>query len=158
MRKIFENLLEAERELKRIDHIIYITFPLLKDKNILIKSLIHTKEAVAKCINSILQYEYFHRKIELSENPITNFRLFKEKCSKNYFINEKEVKMIEELFDLAKSHKQSPMEFIKDGKVIILSDNMVKKTFTLEDVKKFLEMSKRVVEKTKEVLIRNSCN
>jgi len=158
MRQLFENLLEAERELKKIDHIIYVTFPLLKDKNILIKSLVHTKEAVVKCINSILQYEYFHNKIELSENPLINFRIFKEKCSRNYFIEEKEVKMIEELFDLAKSHKQSPMEFIKDGKVIILSDKMVKKTFTLEDVKRFLEMSKKVVEKTKGVFIKKSCN
>jgi hypothetical protein len=77
--------------------------------------------------------------------------LFKEKCSKIYSIDEKEIGTIEKLFDLAKSHRKSPMEFIKEGRVIILSDNMIKKTFTVEDIKIFLEMSKKVIQKTKGV-------
>jgi hypothetical protein len=156
MKRFFENLLEAEKELKTIDHIIYITFPLLKEKNILIKSLLHTKEAIVKCINSILQYEYLHKRIELSDNPTTNFKLFKEKCSKRYSISEKEIKTIEELFDLVKSHRQSPMEFIKNGRVVILSNSMLGKTFTVEDVKRFLETSKNMVKKTKEVFKKYS--
>ena len=151
MKRFFENLQEAEKELKTIDHIVYITFPLLKDKNLLIKSLLGIKEIVVKCINSILQYEYFHKRIELSNDPSKNFTLFKERCSKNYSIDEKEIKTIEELFDLARSHKKSPMVFIKEEKVVILSDNLLKKTFTMEDVKKFLEMSKKMIKKTKEI-------
>jgi len=158
MKRFLENLQEAEKEIKTMDHIVYITFPLLKDKNILIKSLLGIKEAIVKCINSILQYEYFHKRIELSDNPNKNFMLFKEKCSKKYSIDEKEIKSIEDLFDLARSHRKSPMEFIKDGKVVILSENMLKKTFTVEDVKKFLEMSKKIIEKTKEVFQKIPCN
>jgi phosphopantetheinyl transferase (holo-ACP synthase) len=151
MKRFLEKIQEAEKELKTIDHIIYVTFPLLKDKNILIKSLLGIKEAIVKCINSILQYEYLHKRIELSNDPNKNFMLFKEKCSKIYFIDEKEISTIERLFDLAKSHRKSPMEFIKEGRVVILSDNMLKKTFTVEDIKIFLEMSKKVIQKTKGV-------
>ncbi|MFH1365450.1 MAG: hypothetical protein ABIH28_02620 [archaeon] len=154
MKRFFESLQKAEKELKIIDHIIYVTFPLVKEKNLLIKSLLSINEAIIICINSILQYEYIHKRIKLSNDPYQNFKLFKEKCSKNYFINEKEIKMIEELFDLAKSHKKSPMEFIKDGRVVILSNDMSKRIFNIEDVKKFLEMSKKVIEKTKEVFRR----
>jgi hypothetical protein len=135
----------------KIDHIIYVTFPLLKDKNILIQILLGIKEAIVECINSILQYEYLHKRIELSKDPNQNFELFKKKCSRYYSIEEKEVNLIENLFDLARSHKKSPMEFMKEGKVIILSDNMLKKAFTVEDLKIFLKMSKNVIGKTKRI-------
>ena len=158
MERFIEYIREAENELKTIDHIVYVTFPLIKDKNLLIKSLLGIKEAVVKCINSILQYEYICKRIELTEDPINNFGIFKEKCSKRYLIDEREVKIIENLFDLARSHRKSPMVFLKDGKVVILSDSMLKKTFTIEDVKKFLEVSKKVAGKTKWVLQRFSSN
>lgn len=126
MEKFFENIQKTEEELRTIDHIVYVTFPLINDKNILIKSLLKIKESVVRCINLILQYEYFHKRIELSNNPTKNFMLFKEKCSMKYSIGESEIRAIENLFDLVKSHRQSPMEFIKNGKVVILSDNMIK--------------------------------
>lgn len=151
MENFSENIQKTEEELRTIDHIVYVTFPLLRDKNILIKSLLKIKETVVRCINLILQYEYFHKRIELSDNPTKNFMLFKEKCSMKYSLGESEIRDIEELFDLARSHKKSPMEFIKNGKVVILSDNMIKKTFSLEDVKKFLEISKKMIKKTKEI-------
>ena len=151
MERFFENLQKAEERINKIDHIIYVTFPLLKDKNILIQSLLGIKEAIVECINSILQYEYLHKRIELSKDPNQNFELFKKKCSRYYSIEEKEVNLIENLFDLARSHKKSPMEFMKEGKVIILSDNMLKKAFTVEDLKIFLKMSKNVIGKTKRI-------
>jgi hypothetical protein len=149
MKEFLEKLQEAEKEIKSIDHLIYIAFPLVKEKSIITKSLLNLKKAIGNCINLILQYEYVHKRIELSADPKENFFLFKESCSKRYLITLEEIKEIEQLFDLARSHKYSPMEFMKDGKVIILSDNMLKRTISLEDLKKFLEISKEVVKKIK---------
>lgn len=151
MERFFESLHKAEEKINTIDHIVYVTFPLLKDKTILIKSLLGIKEVVVECINSILQYEYLHKRIELSRDPNQNFELFKKKCSRYYSIEEKEVNLIEKLFELVKSHRKSPMEFIKEGRVVILSENMLKKTFTIEDIKIFLEMSKNLIKKTKRI-------
>lgn len=151
MERFFEILQKAEKKINTIDHIVYVTFPLLKDKTILIKSLLGIKEIVVECINSILQYEYLHKRIELFNDSNKNFELFKKKCSRYYSIEEKEVNLIEKLFDLEKSHRKSPIEFIKDGRVVILSNDMLKKTFTVEDIKIFLEMSKNLIKKTKRV-------
>jgi hypothetical protein len=154
MDRFLESLKKAEQKIAATDHLVYVTFPLVKEKNILIQSLLSIKEIVIMCINLILQYEYLNKRIDLSSDPSQNFRIFKEECSKTYFIQERDIKEIERMFDLARSHKKSPMELIKDGKVVILSKNMEKKTFTIEDIKIFLGISKKIIEKTKKIFCK----
>ena len=153
MQKFLENLQQAEKLIQTADHIAYVTFPLIKDKKILIKIVLETKKAMATCINSILQYEYLYKQISLYQNPKTNFETFVKKSSKRFQITEREIKCIIELFDLAEKHKQSPMEFIKDERLIILTDNSKTHEISLEKAKELLEISKNVLIKTKDRIL-----
>jgi len=154
MEKFIEYLDEADRIIKTIDHMIYITFPLIKDKKLLLKILLETKTAIAKCINSILQYEYLYKRIKLHKEPKINFKIFIEKCSPRYNIQEQEIKLILELFNLAEKHRQSPMEFMRNEKIVILSENSEPETLTLEKTKEFLQLSKNMLEKIKSRILR----
>ena len=71
MEKFLENLEKAEKIVQTTDHMIYVTFPLFKDKRLLLKILLEIKIAVSSCINSILQYEYLYKKISLYKDPKT---------------------------------------------------------------------------------------
>jgi len=153
-----ESLIEAEKEIQTIDHIIYMTFPLIKDKKLLLKTLLETKVVVSKCINSILQYEYLYKRISLYKEPRTNFRIFKEKCAQKYGITKEEIKLILELFELAEKHERSPMEFSRKGKIIILSENSDPKIFSLDKSKEFLILAKSILKKTKEIITENVKN
>ncbi|MBU1251970.1 MAG: hypothetical protein KJ905_03345 [Nanoarchaeota archaeon] len=151
MEKFIEKITESERIIKTADHMIYMVFPMIKDKRILLKSLSEIKKAVVNCITIILQYEYVHKRINLHKNPQANFKTFVEKCATRYEITEDEIKAIIELFDLVEKHKKSSMEFIKDDKIIILSDRMKPETLTLERTKNFLEVSKNILRKTNNI-------
>lgn len=148
MKKILENLQEAERTIRIADHLLYVTFPLVQDKKLLLKILAEINKAVMKNITSILQYEYLFKRITLFSDPKSNLRTFKEKCAPNYQISEDEIKILEELFDLAKKHKQSPMEFVRNEKVVILT-NGNPDILTLEKVKEFLVLAKNILRNTK---------
>ena len=150
MEKFIENLKEAEKIIKINDHMVYVTFPLIQDKNLLLKILLETKIAIAKCINSILQYEYLYKRIKIYKDAETNFKVFKEKCAPRYKITNQQTNLIIELFDLVEKHKKSPLEFMRNGKIVILSENLIPKTFTFEKTKEFLELSKDILKKTKE--------
>ena len=69
MEKFLENLQEAENIIQTIDHMVYVTFPLIQDKKLLLKIILETKTAIANCINSILQYEYLYKRIRLYKEP-----------------------------------------------------------------------------------------
>ncbi len=155
MEKIVESLVEAEKILQTADHLVYVTFPLIKDKRLLLKILQETKRAVAICINSVLQYEYLFKRINLYKDPKINFRVFIEKCAPAYSITKEESNLILELFDFAEKHRESPFEFIKDGKVVILSNGLKPIILTLEKTKEFLLVAKNILKKTKEIFKKN---
>ena len=145
---------KAEKTFQTAGHLVYVTYPLIRDKKLLLKILLEIKNSIASCINSILQYEYLYQRIRLSDNHNSNFKTFIKKCSPRYKISETDCKLIIKLFDIAEKHKNSPFEFVKDEKVIILSENMNSETITLEKVKEFLEMSKKVLNRAKDVILR----
>jgi len=152
MEKFIEYLDEAKKKIQTVDHLIYITFPLIKDKRLLLKILLETKIAISKCINSILQYDYLYKKINLYKKSETNFKIFKEQCALRYQITKEEINLITELFDIVQKHKESPFEFIKNEKVIILSENSRYKTITIEKIKEFLILAKSILKKTTETI------
>ncbi len=148
MEKFLEKIQEAQKTIQVIDHMIYVTFPLIKDKKILTKILTETKNTITNCINSILQYEYFYKRIDLYSNPKTNFKTFEEQCAPRYKITKSELNSIIKLFELVEKHKQSAIEFLKNEKVIILSENLKTETITIEKIKEFFNLSKAIMKKT----------
>ena len=154
MEKFLENLEKAKNIIQTADHLTYMTFPLVSDKKLLLKIISEIRKGVANCINSILQYEYLYKRISLHKEPKTNFKTFQEKCATKYGITPKEVILILELFEIVEEHEKSPMEFVKDEKVVILSENMKQKTLTVEKTKEFLVMAKNIFRKTENYFLR----
>jgi len=150
MEKFLENIQEAEKNLRTIDHIIYVTFPLIKDKRLLLKVVQEIKGVVTGCITSILQYEYLYKRVSLYRDSKENFKTFTEKCAPRYDISKNEIKLFMELFDFVEKHKASPFEFVKDEKIVILSENSKPTILSLEKAKEFLILAKDILRKTKE--------
>ncbi len=152
MEKFIQNLEEAERIIRTVDHLIYVTFPLIKDKRMLIKILVETKNALVYFINAILQYDYMYKRIQLYQDPTQNFRTFKDKSSKRYGITEQEMAQIISLFNIVEAHKKSPMEFTRGDKIVIMTENFKPETINQEKVKEFINTSKEIFKKFKDFL------
>ena len=152
MEKFIEYLQEAQRIIKTADHIAYVTFPLIKDKRLLIKILTEIKKALAYCINAILQYEYLYKRIRLYKDAKSNFKTFIDKSSTRFGIKNNEIKQILYIFELVEAHKTSPMEFVKEDKIIILSEDMKQETLNLEKTKEFIILAKNILKKTKDTI------
>ena len=147
--KFIENLADAEKILYTADHMIYITFPLINDKRLLLKIIQEIKKSVINCITSILHYEYAHMRVTLYKDPSLNFRIFSEKCAPSYNITKDEIRLILELFDFVEKHRESSFEFMRNDKVVIMSGNMRPKTLTIEKAKDFLILGKNLLKKTR---------
>ncbi len=147
--RYFENLDEAERLLKTSDHLIYVSYTLLKDQKLLVKILPEIKSAISKALNAVLQNEYLYKRIKLYKNPKDNFETFKKKCASRYNITTSEIKKIEELFKIVESHEKSPMEFIRGENVVILSETNSHLVVNFESAKEFLRLGKVILEKVR---------
>jgi hypothetical protein len=155
MERLLKNLKEAEERIKKIDHLLYVSFPLVQDKRLLLNAIIEIKEVVRICINIILQQEYFYRRIKIYKESKRNIKTFVDKCAVRYEINKQELKLITNLFEIVEMHVQSPLEFMKDNKLIIISDNLRTYQINLEGVKQFLNLGKKILNKTKKNIEKN---
>jgi len=155
MEKFLENLDKAEKMIARADHMLYVTYPLIKEKRLLLRILEDLKLVIANCINSILQYEYLFRRVSLYKNPRLNFENFTRKCAQKYGITREEIEGINKVFNLVKKHKESEMEFIRNEKIVIMVKNLSPETLTLEEIKEFLNLARTILIKTEKKLKLN---
>ena len=150
--KFVKNLKNSEEILQTIDHIISVTYPLFKDKKILIKLMLELKIATLKIIESILQYEYIQKRIKLSKKSSENFKIFEKKSASKYQIDDKEIDSIKFIFKIAEKHKTSKMEFVRGNKVIILDEKSNYEILDLKIIKHHLKITKNILEKVKKKL------
>jgi hypothetical protein len=145
--KYIENLNKAASMLQTADHMLYMTYPLVKEKRLLLKILNETYLVVLSIVNAILQYEYVYKRVNLYKTAEENFSVFKNRCAPKYEISPGQVQKIKEIFDLAEKHKKSPFEFVRNNKVVIMTNALKTDTITVEKMKEFLILSKDILRK-----------
>ncbi len=153
MEKYEENLMKAIRTIETADHMVYVTYPLIKDKKLLLRILDEIYQGLLAAINAILQYEYYYKRITIYNNPKDNFTTFRE-ISPGYKITEDQISRIIEIFRLIEIHKKSPFEFSKGDKIVIMSDGMKTDTITLDRIKFFLLEAKDILRKARNVIVK----
>ncbi len=141
--KFIESLERAKIFLQNADHFANVTFPLLKEKRLLLKILDELASSLVNIINAILQYEYTYKRIEIYSDARDNFNTFK-RISSRYSVNQEQLNKIVNVLNLAEKHKKSPFEFVKEDKVVIMSNGFEIETLTLEKIKDFLAIVKYV--------------
>jgi len=154
MEKYIENLNKAAVMLQTADHLLYMTYPLVREKRLLLKILNEIYLVILNIVNSILQYEYVHKRINLYKSAQENLSVFKNKCAPRFGITEEQVKSIQTIFELAEKHKTSPFEFVRDNKIVIMNNALHTDTITVEKMKEFILLSKEVLRKA-ETIIKN---
>ena len=145
--KFIENLDKAALKLKTADHMLYMTYPLIKEKRLLLKILNETYLVVLNVVNAILQYEYFYKRIRLYKDARDNFEVFKNQCSPRYGITPEEVSKVLEIFNLTEKHKNSPFEFVKNDKIVIMTNALKTDTVTIEKMKEYIFVCRNLLRK-----------
>lgn len=152
MQKIFENLKEVEKTILIIDHLAY--HPLINEKKVILKCLTEIKNAFSGLISVMLILDYTKHKIALYHDQKMNFRTFILKTSKNYDITQQELEEIIKIFRIFEAHKKSTMEFEKNGKIVILSENSEYESIDPEEIRKYLNTTKTILDKVKSRMMR----
>lgn len=150
----YELLDSAYKKLLAAEHIYSVILPVVNDKRLLIKILEQLHLSLLNSINALLRYEYAKNGTALYKDPKLNFRTFLTCCSK-YGITQNEVDRISEIFILQERHKKSPMEFVKNEKFVILSDDLATDTLSIEQIRGYLGTARNIFKKTDSLIKRH---
>jgi hypothetical protein len=156
MSNINRLLEESERALFAADHMIYISFPLIKDKRLLIKAIQEIKKSVYLFVKAIIEAESFNKKVLTEEEMKSTFNFLKERITKKYGLNNKDLSLISEIFEISEIYRESSFEFMKSDRVVFLTNDLKPVAISVDKIKEFIIFSKGLLKRFKEYFKENS--
>lgn len=153
MEKFKELVLEANKHLRNADHMLYMTYPLIKDVKLLVNVASNINKALRTCVFAFLYYDWVYKRII---NVPTNFDerldLFKRFSTKRYGFDLGDIQFIKEISEIMEKHKQSPVEFVKDNKFVICYNQYKIKTLDYDTIKSYFLKAKPFIVKLNNIL------
>ena len=147
MEKFQEQRENAKKIIRIADHILTVTYPLLKDPKLLVSATKNIFQALEHAMNSVLEHERLFKRIPAyQDNFESKYRVLREKVMPRRNLNPEHLKMIRDLKEIISAHQKSPMEFSRKEKYVICSDNYDLKTLSERDLKKHLSNAKIFIE------------
>jgi len=135
------------------DHMISVTYPLVKDTKLLLAIMENIFLSLTNSMASVLHYERMYKRIPpFQDNFDSKFRMFKERCINRFNIDKSYILFIQDIKDVIVSHRKSPVEFVRKDKFVICSDNYRMKAISIEDIKKYVSKAKVFIEEMNNII------
>jgi len=150
----FKNLLrEANMLFKAVDHMLYVTYPLLKENKLIINMTENLNSSLIKAMEALLYYDRAYKRVEVFPDDFySKLDVFKRECAIRYGIDRTYITLIQDLRDIINERKKSKMEFVRNDKYVICSDNYSIKTITISKLKEYLNISRLFIRKVNQVI------
>jgi hypothetical protein len=146
-------LKEANTSFRTADHMLYVTYPLIKENRLIISMTENLNNALIKAMEALLYYDRAYKRVEVFPDDFySKFDVFKRECAIRYGIDRNYIALIQDLRDLINERKKSKMEFIRNDKYVICSDNYSVKTITIDKLKEYLNISKIFIRKVNQII------
>src|SRR3989338_6784100 len=145
------------RSVKAADHLIYVTYPLVKEEKLILASLQNLNGALIAAVEAVLHYERLYKRIgPYPENFNSKLEIFKTKCAERYSIGREFIVLIQDVAKLVEEHKSSPMEFTRKNKYYIFNRDYRRMEYLdVNKLKSYISNAKIFIEKINRIYPQN---
>ena len=155
MEKFQAELVEGRRQLRAADHLVTITYPLVKDNRLLLTAAESLFSAGKSLMASLLHYEEAFKRIpHFRDDYDSMLYWFRSRCMPSYNLSRDYRVAIDELKGLFDSHKSSAVEFSRNDSFVICSDSYNVRKVTVLQLKDYVGVLKRLLLDVEGVVLR----
>jgi len=148
MQRSKDALTKAQHYAKLANHILKITYPVVKEPKVLLLALENTFLASTNIIAAILYFERSTKTIPPFHDSFNSkLHVFSEKIAKTKGFSIEEYSYIEKIRDLLLFQKKSPVEFTRNEDFVLCSDEYDIEKITFEDTTKYLHKTTSLIKK-----------
>ena len=155
MEKFQELREQAKKKLQLADHILTMTYPLVKDSRLLIAAMENLFLAYSYGMSSVLYYERIFKRVPpFPDNFNIKFELF-AKCASKYDINEEYLKILKDIREIIVAHKKSPVEFRRKENFVICDGDYRIRTISPNEIKVYVEKAKLFIKNVSTIVSKD---
>jgi hypothetical protein len=147
MEKFEESRQNAVKYFKTADHLISVTYNVVKDAKLLVAILENLNLSLQETMNSILYHDRLFKKIPPFQDSFeSRYNMFRLKCARHYNLETDYIMAIAEVKEMLDEHRKAPVEFVKNDKFIICNETYNMKALSMIDIKKYLARAKLFIQ------------
>ncbi len=155
MEKFQEELTEGRRQLRVADHLVSITYPLVKDNKLLLTAAESLFAAGKSLMASLLHYEEAFKRIpHFKDDYESMVYWFRSKCMPSYNLSRDYRVAIDSLKRLFDDHNSSVVEFSRRDSFVICSDSYNVRKVTVTQLKEYVGILRRMLLDVEGVVLR----
>jgi hypothetical protein len=141
--KLKKDIYDANKTIKIVGHMLFVTYPLVKDNKMFIGMLESINKSLILAMNSILYYERMYKRINPYPDDFdTKIEILRKIKGRRYEFDKDVCNLILEISDLVKYRKHAPIEFSRKD-AFILCDKYYKTVIIKEnDMKNYFSKAK----------------
>jgi hypothetical protein len=164
MERFQEHKQKAVRNLEIGEHMLTVTYPLLKDTKLLLGVCENIFLALTNIMSSVVYHELTFKRVPPFQDDFdSKFSVFNRRIVPRYGVKKDYIDLLRDMKELVLKHKKSPVEFVRKDKFIICDDNYeyeaidaAKLRKYLDDAKEFYKDMSKITEKHENIFKRRS--
>ena len=144
------------KSIKLADHMLTITFPVVKDPKLLITILSNIYKSLDSSMSAIVYYDRLFKRIPpFTDEFDSRYTIFRNKSVRLYSIDQKYPMLINQIKTILDKHKKSPIEFVKNNKFVICNEEYKTDSIGVKDIKEFIAQTKEFNEVMEKIIGKN---
>ena len=156
MEKFEQAIHQAKKNYKLADHMLTITYPLVKDTKLLLPIIQNIFMAMGNAMASVLYHDRMYKQIPNFGNSFEEkFNVFKEHCVHRHGIDKSYIADIHDIKTIILERKKSPMEFVRKDRFVICSQSYKIRTLSIADIRSYLSKAKLFIEGMDNIIKKN---
>jgi len=154
---------KALQKIKVADHMIFMTYPALKDPKLLLAIVENVFASLDYGVSALLHYERLFKQIPpFNDTYASRMEVFKRRMIPKHRLSPNYVNLIMDVKSILSEHKNSPVTFIRKDKFVICSPSYSMKAIDINLVKKyifeakvFLNTVNKIVSENERIFVRS---
>jgi len=146
----------AKRKFQLADHMLNITYPLLRDTKLLLATAENLFLSLTNAMASILHFERLYKRIPpFSDSFESKVFIYERVCQDKFNLDNEYLKIMKKIKKIIIEQKKSAVVFSKNDKYVICSDTYNTMVLTYPNLKEYVNKAKIFIQETNSIINRN---
>lgn len=155
-----EHLLLRDKAIKHLriaDHMLSVTYALVKDTKLLLIVVENIFLAYANAISALLYFDSKHQDDfpRFQDDFDNKFHIFMCHSLPKHALDKSSINNIKDVKSIMLEHKKSPIEFARNEKYVICSDSYKLRTLTINELKEKISKAKVFIQEINNIIDKN---
>lgn len=153
MEKFQELADKAKKSINIADHMLTVTYPLVKDPKLIPAIMENIFIAYSSAVDAILYFDLLYKRIPVFHDSFeSKLNTFNARCISRYKIKKYYITEIQTIKNLLEEHKKSPVEFSRKDSFVIFSDKFKMKAISINTISEYINKAKVFIEEMDNII------